>query len=72
MNDLTALLRAADRMGRALEDLRAAIYALTSPLPDVCPLCRDSGMMVDQTNGYIVDCVCREVGLDEQREARGQ
>ena len=72
MNDLTALLKAADRMGRALEDLRAAIYALTSPLPDVCPLCRDCGEMVDQHTGYIVRCVCREHGYDEQREARGQ
>ena len=71
MNDLTALLRAADRMGRALEDLRAAINDLTPPLPDVCPLCRDSGTMFDRASGYLVPCVCGEHGWDEQREARG-
>ena len=72
MNDLTALLRAADRMGRALEDLRAAISDLTSPLPRECPLCRDCGAMFDRESGYLVPCVCGEHGYDEQREARGQ
>jgi hypothetical protein len=71
MNDLTALLRAADRMGRALEDLRAAISYLDSPLPRECPLCHDCGKMFDRNSGFIVPCVCREAGLDEQREARG-
>jgi hypothetical protein len=71
MNDLTALLQAADRMGRALEDLRAAINDLDSPLPQECPLCHDCGKMFDRHSGFIVPCVCREAGLDEQREARG-
>ena len=55
-----------------MEDLRAAINDLTSPLPDVCPLCRDSGTMFDRASGYLVPCVCGEHGWDEQREARGQ
>jgi hypothetical protein len=71
MNDLTALLQAADRMGRALEDLRCAINDLDSPLPRECPLCHDCGKMFDQHSGFIVPCVCREHGLDEQRDARG-
>ena len=71
MNDLTALFAAADRMGRALEDLRAAISDLSSPLPRECPVCHGCGKMFDRNTGYIVPCPCREAGIDEQRAARG-